>query len=69
MLLALLLIYVVGMAAWGYLRIRVLDRKLRENSRKIHPDLAGERGKPFWHSGETDDPNWPEQYGTNWPEK
>lgn len=61
MLLALLLIYAAGIAVWGYLRIRGLDRKLRENNRKIHPGDSAEESKPFWRCGDTDDPNWPEK--------
>ena len=69
MLYALLAAYAVGLAVWGYRRIRKLDCNLRENHRKTHPDSPGENGGPSWSRNGEDDPNWPDRYDSEWPKK
>ena len=69
MLYALLAAYAVGLAVWGYRRIRKLDCNLRANRRKTHPNSVSDLGEPSWYQPGADDPNWPENYDPDWPKK
>ncbi len=69
MLYGLLAAYAVGLALWGYQRIRKLDFSLRENRRKTHPESPSESGESSWYRNGEDDPNWPDRYDPVWPKK
>ena len=68
MLYVVLAVYAAALGVWGYWRIGALNRRLRENQRKTHPNRDSESDGPSWYRADGDE-NWPDQTDTSWPKK